>query len=96
MHAAQAASSGLAARLEAAFAAEEKRKASESAGRPVTVAVMDDHDDFEFDEDAIEAEEDAFYKGPAGGVGVTRPASPARAGAGPSRDALDAEADEFF
>jgi hypothetical protein len=88
--AAQAASSGLAARLEAAFAAEEKRKQTESDSRakPVRVVAPTD-DDYEFDEDAIEADEDAYFNpGPSGSKG------PAPAPA--KRDALDDDADEFF
>ena len=53
------------------------------------MALMDD--DYEFDEDAIEADEDAYYKAPA--------ASPVAAAGAPApapRDALDDEADEFF
>lgn len=90
--AAQAASSGLAARLEAAFAAEEKRKQAESASRakPVRVVAPDD-DDYEFDEDAIEADEDAYFN-----PGASGRASKAPAPAPSTRDALDDEADEFF
>jgi hypothetical protein len=94
--AAQAASSGLAARLEAAFAAEEKRKETESEARaqPVRVVAPPDEDDYEFDEDAIEAEEDAYFNpGPSGGGGRGPAAAPAPSS---KRDALDDEADEFF
>ena len=88
--AAQAASSGLAARLEAAFAAEEKRKQAESDSRakPVRVVAPTD-DDYEFDEDAIEADEDAYFN-------PGSSASTAAAPAPTTRDALDDDADEFF
>lgn len=89
---AQAASSGLAARLEAAFAAEEKRKQleSESKAKPVRVVAPPDDDDYEFDEDAIEADEDAYFN-PGPSAAVSAPASSSA-----RRDSLDDEADEFF
>ena len=82
--------------MEAAFAAEEKRKETESEARaqPVRVVAPPDEDDYEFDEDAIEAEEDAYFNpGPSGGGGRGPAAAPAPSS---KRDALDDEADEFF
>ena len=50
-----------------------------------------DDDDYEFDEDAIEADEDAYFN-----PGPSSAASKAPAPAPALRDALDDEADEFF